>query len=153
MQFAGQFERTLDDKGRVVLPARLRDGLAGGQVLISDGGDRLSIWPADEFERFVDDLTEDLQLQVEQGAMDDSDINETLDYLWASAQPIKPDAQGRIVIPDELLSDELRGSDIVITGARERIDLFTAADYFAKHTAAKPKVAVAVSKHKPRRRT
>lgn len=153
MQFAGQFERTLDDKGRVVLPARLREGLDDGRALISDFGDRLSIWPADEFERFVDDLTEDLQAKVEVGEMDDAEINETLEFLWASAQPIKADAQGRIVVPDELLTDELRGSDVVITGARDRIYIYAAAEYYARHTAAKPKVAVAVSQHKPRRRT
>lgn len=151
MHFAGQFERTLDEKGRVVLPSRLRDGLAGGQVLISDFGDRLSIWPADAFEEFVDGLTDDLQSRVEEGGIEDEDINETLDYLWASAQPIKPDAQGRIVVPDELLTDELRGSEVVIAGNREHIDVFPAAEYYAKHEAARPKVADALAKRRRKR--
>ena len=151
MHFAGQFERTLDEKGRVVLPSRLRDGLVGGQVLISDFGDRLSIWPEDAFEQFVDDLTDDLQSRVEAEDIEDEDINETLDYLWASAQPIKPDAQGRIVIPDDLLTDDLRGSDVVIAGNREHIDVFPAADYRAKREAARPKVADALAKRRRKR--
>jgi len=153
VQFAGQFERTLDDKGRVVLPARLREGLDDGRALITDFGNRLCIWPADEFARYVDDLTEDLQAKVEQGEFDDAYVNETIEFLWESAQPIKADTQGRIVVPDELLTDELRGSDVVVTGARDRIYIYPAGEYRARHTAAKPKVAVAVSMHKPRRRT
>ena len=153
MQFAGQFERTLDDKGRLVLPARLREGLDDGRALITDFGNRLSIWPADEFARYVDDLTEDLQAKVEQGELDDSEVNETVEFLWESAQPIKADTQGRIVVPDELLTDELRGSDVVVTGARDRIYIYPATEYHARRSAAKPKVAVAVGMHKPRRRT
>ncbi len=153
MQLSGQFERTLDDKGRVVLPARLRELLEGHKILITDFGDRLSIWPTHEFERFVDDLTEDLLAKVDAGELDDVELNDTIEFLWAGAQPVKPDQQGRMVIPEELLTDELRGADVVLVGARDHINVFPAAEYFARKQAVRPKVASNVSMYRPRRRS
>jgi MraZ protein len=153
VQLSGQFERTLDDKGRVVLPSRLRELLAGQSILITDVGDRLSIWPTDEFGRFVDDLTEDLLAKVDAGEIDDAELNETLEFLWAGAQPIKADQQGRMVIPEELLTEELRGADVVLVGARDHINVFPASEYFARKQAVRPKVAGNVSMYRPRRRT
>jgi len=148
LKLAGQFERSLDDKGRVVLPSRLRDGLPGDHVLITDFGDRLSIWPEDAFDSFVDKLTADLQARAEVGDIDDAEINEALDYIWASAQPLKPDQQGRIVIPEELLTDELRGAEVVMTGNKDHIDVFPAAQYRARRAAVRPKVADAIAMRK-----
>lgn len=141
MHFAGQFERTLDDKGRVVLPSRLRDGLAGVQVLITDLGDRLSIWPADAYSDFVEKLSRDLEERAEQGVIERADVNEAIDALWFNAQPIKPDGQGRVVIPEELLTDELRGSEVVMAGNKDHIDLFPAEEFRARKAASRPKVA------------
>ena len=141
MHFAGQFERTLDDKGRVVLPSRLRDGLAGAQVLITDLGDRLGIWPEEAYDLFVEQLSRDLQERAEQGLIERADVNEAIDALWFNAHPIKPDAQGRVVIPDELLTDELRGSEVVMAGNKDHIDLYPAAEFRARKAASRPKVA------------
>ena len=148
MKFAGQFERSLDDKGRVVLPSRLRDGLPNDHVLITDMGDRLSIWPEDAFDAFVEKLTADLQGRAEAGDIEDADINDALDYLWASAQPVKPDSQGRIVIPEELLTDELRGADVVMAGNKDHIDVFPASRFKARRAEVRPKVADAIAMRK-----
>ncbi|HMQ28830.1 MAG TPA: hypothetical protein PKA98_22780 [Acidimicrobiales bacterium] len=153
MQLSGQFERTLDDKGRVVLPARLRELLEGHKILITDFGDRLSIWPTDEFERFVDDLTEDLLAKVDAGELDDVELNDTIEFLWAGAQPIKPDQQGRMVIPEELLTDEIRGAEVVLVGARDHINVFPAAAFYEKQRSMRPHVAGNVARHRPRRRS
>jgi len=149
--FAGQFERTLDEKGRVVLPSRLRDGLADGQVLISEFGDRLSIWPADAFETFVDDLTDDLYNQADEGSMALEDANLAIERLWATAEIIKPDAQGRIVVPDQLLTDALRGANVVIAGNRDHIDVFPASEYQERSEAARPKVTAALARRRRKR--
>ncbi|MCB1016557.1 MAG: hypothetical protein KDB10_15815 [Acidimicrobiales bacterium] len=153
MQLSGQFERTLDDKGRVVLPSRLRELLEDRKILITDVGDRLSIWPTDEFERFVDDLTEDLLARVDSGEMDEAELNDTIEYLWAGAQPIRPDQQGRMVIPEELLTEELRGAEVVLVGARDHINVFAAAEYFTRKQQLRPRVAGNVSQYRPRRRS
>lgn len=153
MQLSGQFERTLDDKGRVVLPARLRELLEGHKLLITDFGDRLSIWPTAEFERFVDDLTEDLLAKVDEGELDDVELNDTIEFLWAGAQPIRPDQQGRMVLPEELLTDDLRGADVVLVGARDHINVFPASAFHEKKQAMRSRVAGNVARHRPRRRS
>ena len=54
--FLGSYEPKMDDKGRLILPAKFRDQLAGGLV-ITRGQDRcLYVFPAAEFERMYQEL-------------------------------------------------------------------------------------------------
>ena len=56
--FLGTYTPRLDDKGRLVLPAKFRDGLAGGLVL-TKGQDRcIWVWPAAEFATYAESLNE-----------------------------------------------------------------------------------------------
>ena len=56
--FLGTHEPRLDEKGRLVLPAKFRDGLEKG-VVITKGQDRsLVLWPMDAFSAYADRLRE-----------------------------------------------------------------------------------------------
>jgi MraZ protein len=144
VKFAGQFERPVDDKGRLVLPSRLREGLGGQQTLITDLGDRLAIWPEAAFESYVDGLKNALR-----GEISGAELNEATGFLWASAQPIRPDSQGRIVIPDDLLTAEMRGQSIWVCGNDHRIDLWTQANWAEHKERGRGHVTTAIAGYVP----
>ena len=54
--FLGDFQHTLDAKGRVSLPARFRAEMTGKLVVASGLDHCLYVYPADEYERFIEDL-------------------------------------------------------------------------------------------------
>jgi len=66
---------------------------------------------------------------------------------------VKPDQQGRMVIPEELLTDEIRGAEVVLVGARDHINVFPAAAFYEKQRSMRPHVAGNVARHRPRRRS
>ena len=92
--FLGTHTPRLDDKGRLVLPAKFRDGLAGGLVL-TKGQDRcVVVWTKDGFAKYAEELA--------QGKHTVADIRRYTRVLFASAYDDTPDKQGRITIPSSL---------------------------------------------------
>ena len=55
VRFVGTYTPKLDDKGRLTLPAKFRDALAGG-VMVTKGQDHsLSVFRAEEFDEIAAD--------------------------------------------------------------------------------------------------
>ena len=89
--FLGTHTPRLDDKGRLILPAKFRDELAGG-VVITKGQERcLYVFPMPEFQRIAGQLRE--QPVTHKAARAYSRV------FFASAHDEVPDKQGRVTIP------------------------------------------------------
>jgi transcriptional regulator MraZ len=120
--FVGTSERKLDDKGRIVLPAALRDELHGlGYVAVADRC--LAIWTDEGFRLF----TEDLRRRVREG--EERTIKPVvLRKLAASTDRIRADSQGRVTLPAALLLKAGIGSgpgtEVVVNGALDRIEIW-----------------------------
>jgi MraZ protein len=115
MAFVGTFEHSLDEKGRVVLPAVFRARLAGGGVVTK--ADRcLAVWTAEEFENVSGALVE----RMKRGEAD----REVVRSFAADAHEFSPDGQGRIVIPQRLRDFAGLGRDVVVNGAIDRIEVW-----------------------------
>ena len=92
--FLGTHTPRLDDKGRLILPAKFRDELAGG-VVITKGQERcLYVFPVAEFARIAGQLRE--QPMTHKAARAYSRV------FFASAHDEVPDKQGRVTIPGHL---------------------------------------------------
>ena len=92
--FLGTHTPRLDDKGRLILPAKFRDELAGG-VVITKGQERcLYVFPVAEFARIAAQLRE--QPMTHKAARAYSRV------FFASAHDEVPDKQGRVTIPAHL---------------------------------------------------
>ena len=86
--FLGTHTPRLDDKGRVVLPAKFREGLAGG-VVLTKGQDRsIVVWPAEEFTAYSAKLNE--------ASRSDARVRAYLRVLFSGASDETPDKQGRV---------------------------------------------------------
>ena len=121
--FLGTHTPRLDDKGRLILPAKFRDELAGG-VVITKGQERcLYVFPADEFRR----LAEQLQAQpvTHKAARAYGRV------FFASAHDEVPDKQGRVTIPQGLRDYAGLQRDCVVIGANTRLEIWDEAAWTA----------------------
>jgi MraZ protein len=114
--FLGTHTPKLDEKGRLILPAKFRDGLADGLV-ITRGQDRcLAIWP---IAAFIE--------QTQTLANAPSSNKQVRDYqrmLASGASDEIPDKQGRITIPPHLRTYAALDKDCVVVGAINRVEVW-----------------------------
>ena len=114
--FLGTHTPRLDDKGRLFLPAKYRDELAGGLV-ITKGQERcLYVFPLAEFTR----LTEALSTAPVTGKA----VRDYSRVFFASASDEVPDKQGRITVPPALRSYAGLQRDCVVIGANTRLEIW-----------------------------
>ena len=117
-RFIGRYEHSLDVKGRVILPAKLRASF-DTQAFLSQHDDRcLALWTPDEFDR----QTEEMEAKQDLGPKERNRVR-----AWAaSSVEIEMDRQGRVAIPQYLrafagLEDD---KPVLIAGALNRIELW-----------------------------
>ena len=132
--FLGTYTPSLDDKGRLILPARFREELAAGLV-VTKGQERcLAVWTAAGFA----ELTEQMRNAVRPGPSDAVIGRSSRDYhrvFFASAYDCVPDSQGRIVIPVPLRQYAGLTRECVVIGADTRLEIWDAAawaDYLSE---------------------
>ncbi|GAA4218765.1 division/cell wall cluster transcriptional repressor MraZ [Actinocatenispora rupis] len=116
--FLGTHTPRLDDKGRLILPAKFRDELAEGLV-VTKGQERcLYVFPMAEFRR----LAEQLQATpvTHKAARAYSRV------FFASAFDQVPDKQGRITIPPALREYGGLRRDLAVIGASSRVEVWDA---------------------------
>lgn len=98
----------LDDKGRVVLPAKFREELTAG-VVMTKGQDRcVVLWPAAQFDAYAQRLNE--------ASRSNAAVRSYLRVLFSSAFDQTPDKQGRVSVPPALREFAGLERDVVIAG-------------------------------------
>jgi MraZ protein len=114
--FLGTHTPRLDEKGRLFLPAKYRDELAGGLILTKGQERCVYVFPVAEFER----ITEALRTApvTAKGLRDYSRV------FFASASDEVPDKQGRITIPPALREYAALNRDCVVIGANTRLEIW-----------------------------
>ncbi len=116
--FLGTHTPRLDEKGRLILPAKYRDELAGG-VVITKGQERcLYVFPLAEFGR----MTEAMRT----APVTRKDLRDYSRVLFASAFDEVPDKQGRITVPLSLRTYAGLERDCVVIGANTRMEIWDA---------------------------
>ena len=121
--FLGTHAPRLDDKGRLILPAKFRDDLADGLV-ITKGQERcLYVWPTAEFAVITESMR---QAPVTSRAARDYQR-----VLFAGASDETPDKQGRVTIPPALREYAALTRDCVVIGANTRVEIWDAANWDA----------------------
>jgi MraZ protein len=106
----------LDEKGRLILPAKYREELAPGLVLTKGQERCLYVFPAPEFSRIAEALR---SAPVAAKAVRDYSR-----VFFASASDEMPDKQGRITIPPALRDYAALQRDCVVIGANTRLEIW-----------------------------
>jgi MraZ protein len=114
--FSGEYEHTMDDKGRVSLPARHREEL-GAVVMIGRGTrGQVNVLPLA--------LWQSMAERARQASQDRGDIDDTVRFLF-SYNEAEIDRQGRIVIPPALRRHAELGTDVTILGNGDRVEIWS----------------------------
>ncbi len=104
----GTHSPRLDDKGRVVLPAKFREDLADGIVLTKGQDNCVVLWPQAEFQKYAERLNE--------ASRANAAVRSYLRVLFSGAFDQVPDKQGRIGVPQQLRDYADLDRDVVIAG-------------------------------------
>ena len=117
--FLGTHTPKLDDKGRLILPAKFRDELADGLVITRIQERCLAIWPISSFV--------DMTKTVRSASSSQQGVRDYQRMLASGASDEIPDKQGRITIPPHLRSYAGLDKDCVVVGAIDRVEVWNAA--------------------------
>jgi len=118
--FLGTHEPKLDEKGRMTLPAKFREELAGGLV-ITRGQERcLNVWPRQQFAAITAGLGAG-------GSVTRKDLRDYQRVFLSGASDDVPDKQGRVTIPPLLRSYAGLDRDLAVIGAGDRVEVWDAA--------------------------
>ena len=117
--FLGTHEPRLDEKGRLILPAKFRDELSAGLV-ITKGQERcLYVFPSTEFAT----ITETLR----QAPVTAKSARDYQRVMFAGAHDEIPDRQGRVTIPQGLRTYAGLEKECVVIGANTRVEIWDSA--------------------------
>ena len=120
--FLGTHTPKLDEKGRLILPAKYRDELAEGLVITRFQERCLAIWPVSTFAELV---------QGVRGASSSQQVRDYQRMLASGASDETPDKQGRVTVPAHLRTYAGLDRDCVVVGAINRVEIWDAAAWQA----------------------
>jgi MraZ protein len=124
----GTYEPRLDEKGRIILPAKFRDEFAGGLVLTRGQERCIYVFPRQTFEGLVE--------TVQSAPLSSKVARDYVRLLLSGGSDEIPDKQSRVTIPVQLRDYAGLGRDLVVIGAGSRAEIW-AADAWATYYADK----------------
>jgi MraZ protein len=131
--FLGEFEHSLDDKGRLAIPAKFRPELGPGLVL-TRGLDRcLFAWPMAEWQLVADKLGRLSLMHAEARRLQR--------LLFAGAVDTQLDRLGRVLVPAFLRGYAGLQDAVVVAGVLNRIEIWDRGQWTAERTAAEAQSA------------
>ncbi len=124
-QIIGEYEITVDAKGRIMLPSALRKQLpqnSQDKLIVNRGFEKhIYVYPVDEWEKIAAELSK-LNQYVK-------DNRELVRYILRGATPVPIDATGRMLIPKTLLDYSTIQKDAVLIGNITKIEMWSKAEY------------------------
>lgn len=119
--FLGHYTPRLDDKGRLILPARFRD------VLKRIGSDELVITPGQEGCLYVYPYEEfqEIHARMRAQASSSAAVRHIERFMLSSAHLERPDSQGRVTIPAHLRDKAELEKDLLVAGVGQRFEIWS----------------------------
>ncbi|HPE16273.1 MAG TPA: division/cell wall cluster transcriptional repressor MraZ [Oscillospiraceae bacterium] len=119
----GSYQHSIDAKGRLFIPAKLREELGAAFYLTVGGDPCLAVYSEEAWERFTavltaPPMTKEKRMRVRR--------------VFASTVRCEPDAQGRILIPQQLRKYADLRKDVAVLGAYNRVELWNAERWAAE---------------------
>ncbi len=115
----GEFEHSLDVKGRVAVPAKFRDDLRAGAILTRGLDDCLFLFAQKEWDILAAKL---VALPIAQ-----ADSRAFVRLMLSGACDVEIDSQGRILIPDYLRAYAGLSKQAIVAGLYNRAEIWDSA--------------------------
>lgn len=117
--FLGTYTPRLDDKGRLILPAKYRDELSYGLVLTRGQERCIYVFSQREFEKQHE--------QLAQASLSSRRARDYARVFLSGASDEQPDKQGRVTIPSMLRNYAALDREVTVIGAGNRIEIWDTA--------------------------
>ncbi|MFX4285083.1 division/cell wall cluster transcriptional repressor MraZ [Janibacter sp. G349] len=124
--FLGTHTPRLDDKGRLFLPAKFRDKLAGGLVMTRGQERCLYVFPMDEFVKITQ--------RFQEAPTSSKAARDYMRVFLSGASDEIPDKQGRVTVPAALRQYAGLDRECTVIGTGSRVEVWDTAaweDYLA----------------------
>ena len=126
LMFIGEYHHTLDEKGRLSVPAKFRAALAQGAV-VTRGLDRsLFLYPKEEWDVLAQKLAA--------LPMGQADTRAFARLMLAGAMEVDVDTSGRVLLPEYLRTYAGLTKTVVVAGLYNRLELWDEATWAAYAT-------------------
>ncbi len=115
----GEYRYNVDAKGRLFIPARLREE-TGDSLVVTRSLDRcINVYSAQEWQKFVDKLMN----------LPEITAREVKRFIFSSAMEINVDSMGRIVLPQKLRESACISKGVVILGVDNHAEIWSEEEY------------------------
>ena len=115
--FMGEYQHTIDDKGRLIMPAKFRDGL-GEKFVVTKGLDGcLFVYEMDEWQV--------LETKLRNLPFTKADARAFARFFFSGATECELDKQGRILLPTNLRDHAQLQKDVFIIGVSSRLEIWS----------------------------
>ncbi|MBO5199391.1 MAG: division/cell wall cluster transcriptional repressor MraZ [Lachnospiraceae bacterium] len=114
--FMGDYNHTIDAKGRIIVPSRLRESLGDTFVVTLGLEGCLFVYPNDEWNLFVEELKK---------LPGTKEARQLQRYFMAGAAECEVDKQGRILIPAKLREYAALDKDVVFLGMINKVEIWS----------------------------
>lgn len=115
--FMGEYNHSIDTKGRLIIPSRFREEL-GDDFVVTKGLDGcLFVFPDNEWRAFEEKL--------KALPLTNKSARQFARFFVAGATPCELDKQGRILLPQTLREFAGLEKDVVLTGMLNRIEIWS----------------------------
>ena len=119
----GEYNNTLDEKGRISFPVKLRSAVNTDALMVTKGLDAcLWLFTLEDFEAFRDKLTGNASMMKKKNL-------QVVRHFAASAQQVEFDKSGRLSIPQTLREYAHLERDCTILGISNFVELWDTATY------------------------
>ncbi|MBU5438183.1 division/cell wall cluster transcriptional repressor MraZ [Tissierella sp. MSJ-40] len=115
--FIGEYQHTLDDKGRIIMPSKFREDLGDGFIMTKGLDNCLFVYPRKEW------LV--LEEKLKTLPLTNRDARAFIRFFFSGATECILDKQGRVLIPANLREHSKLDKDAVIIGVSTRIELWS----------------------------
>ena len=119
--FLGNYEHTIDDKGRLTIPSKFREELEGGVVVTRGLDGCLWAFTRSEWEILAEKIS---QLPTTNPA-----ARNFARLMFSNASDSIPDKQGRVLLPQSLRDSAGIGNETILIGVMNRVEIWNPAKW------------------------
>ena len=114
--FMGEYNHTIDTKGRLIVPTKFREQLGEAFVITKGNDGCLAIYTNEDWENFLGKIAK---------LPGNKNTRDYIRFFVSSAVPVETDKQGRILVPANLREHAGLDKDVVLAGAIDKIEVWS----------------------------
>ncbi len=117
MFFFGEYAHTIDEKGRMIIPASYREALQGGAYISLGFDQNLIVWPTAIFEQIL--------ARISSMSVTDPNTRLLRRMFFSQASRVEFDKAGRILLPQLLREAAHLSGEAIVAGVGETLEIWS----------------------------